>query len=315
MDAITILGAGVSGLALADKIREADKEAKITLIDKNKYNFCPRDFIANPAANKKTELGSWSENKQIHFINDSVEKINVKRKKIYFKTGEPVDFSKLVIASGLNSKKLSIKGEYRDGFFYFSQLNRSEFRDILQISQEVCLYILTWLGLKLALAIRALGKEVRIISPSLDFLGDDKDKIMDFLKEKGIIFNLGVSIEEAVGEGSVKAIKLSPLKVFSSQLLIVDSGFVPNLDFFEEEVKISDTFFTDYPEIYFLGEVNNCKIDEEKFFFFNHDDALRQSLVFSDFLLNNKKLEFNRKEVSPEDIKLNIERLSREGEL
>lgn len=315
MGEITILGAGVSGLALADRISQADSKAKITLIDRNKYNFCPRDLIANPAADKRIELDDWSENRHIHFINSFVERINIKRKKIYFKEGEPIDFNKLIIASGLTSKKMSIKGEHRDGFFYLSQLNRSEFKDNLRISQEVCLYVLTWLGLKLALAIRALGKEVRIISPNLDFLGDDKNKVMDFLGEKGVKFNLGASIEEAVGESSIKAVKILPLKVFSGQLLIIDSGFIPNLDFFEEDIKAHDTFFTDCQEVYLLGDVNNSKIGDEKFFLFNHDDTLRQSLIFADFLLDSKKLEFSRKDVSLDNVKLNIEKLSREGEL
>jgi len=45
-----------------------------------------------------------------------------------------------------------------------------------------------------------------------------------------------------VGEGVVKAAKLSPLMVFSSQLVFIDSGFVSNLNFFEDGIIIEDKF-------------------------------------------------------------------------
>ena len=317
MEDITIIGAGVSGLTLAGKIKEGNYKGKIKLIDKNQDHF-PRNFlIANPAETKsqRINLDKWAKERQIDFINDCVERVNLKRRKIYLKNSNPVDFNKLIVSTGLVSKKLSIKGEHREGFFYLSSIKPDEFNDILRISQEVCLYVSTWLGLKLALGLRSLGKEVRIISENLDFLGEDKSSVVDILEEKGIIVNLGVSVEEAVGEGKIKAVKILPLKVFSCQIFIVDSGLESNMDFFEEDIKIQDTFFSEYEGVYFLGDVNKADIENEKFFINNHDDSKQQSLIFADFLLNGRQPEFNRTDVLLSDIKTNIEKTLREGEL
>jgi len=289
MENITILGAGVSGIELARKIREKGSNCEITLIDSNTCYLPRKELIASPGdISKRQDIASIAKSLKAVFINGLVERINPRRKKIYFKDKEPLSFDNLVVATGLSSEKIEAKGGHREGFFYLSGMDPFKLKDLLRISEEATVYVTTRLGIKLAFALSSLGKEVRVVSGSLDFLAEEKQKIMDQMQDKNISLHLGSFIEEAVGESMIKAVKISPLKVFSSQLVFVDSAYKPKLDFFEEEVKIHDIFFTDFEGIYLLADAAKQDMQGETLFASNFEVARRQAEVFAEFVASGK---------------------------
>ncbi|MCM8819222.1 MAG: NAD(P)/FAD-dependent oxidoreductase [Candidatus Omnitrophica bacterium] len=303
MRTLTIIGAGEGGINLVRFLREKNTELKILLVDKNDYYFDKSEFILDLTCNNKILISDFAKKMNIDFIKDKVLKINPKNRKIYFKEHETLEFDMLVIATGLVSKKLQIEGQYREGFFYLSDIDPFKVINLLKISNEATVYVSTILGLKLALGLKNIGKEVKIVFSNLDFLCDYKEKILDFLRQKNIDFYLNATIEEAIGEGTIKAVKISPLKIFSSQLLFVDSGFLSAKDLFEEEIKVKDNFFCDYEDIYFIGDVIRCQ--EDHFYLNNKEDAKLQAKLLSDFILGGnfpyfttKQITFKEKEVA-----------------
>ena len=313
MENITILGAGVSGLALIEEIRAKNIPCNIALIDKDAYSFPRRETIYSPGdISKRIDISEWAKAREVEFIPACVERINPRRRKIYFKEGEPRDFDNLIVASGLSSKKLSVKGEHREGFFYLSDIDQVKLKNLLRISNEACVYVSTWLGLRLSIALVALGKDVKIVSDNLDFLGEDKGKVVSVLDQKNIGLHLDAFIEEAVGEGVVKAVKLSPLMVFSSQLVFIDSGFTPNLKFFEDDLIIEDNFFTNFEGIYLLGDLNRKDIDKEVFFNSNYEDSQKQARVFAEFIATGVKPDFSSQSVVDNGKKVNTEDILKE---
>jgi len=310
MKNITILGAGSCGLALIEEIKSKNISCSISLIDKEAYSFSRRETIYSPGdISKRIDISEWAKARGVEFIFDSVEKINPKRRKIYFKEKESRSFENLIVASGLDSRKLPIKGEHREGFFYLSDIDQFKLKSLLRISKEACVYVSTWLGLKLAVALVDLDKDVKIITANLDFLGEHKDKVLSVLGQKNIDIYLDAFIEEAVGEGVVKAVKLSPLMVFSSQLVFIDSGFRLNLKFFEDGIIIEDKFFTNFEGIYSIGDINRKEIDREVFFNSNYEDIKSQARAFAEFIATGVKPDFcsvnsvdNSKIINNEDI-------------
>jgi NAD(P)H-nitrite reductase large subunit len=299
MKHITVIGAGESGLAFIDRIRENNSKCAITLLDKNTHHFSKATLMANPMdITQRVELNEWTKSREVEFINDTVERINPRRRKIYCKQNEVKDFEVLVVAAGLTSRDISIKGDHRDGFFYISRIDPFKLRDLLSISSEVAIYVSTLLGLKISLAIRTLGKEVRLVSKDLNFLREDKEKVLETLKERGIILHLDSLIEEAVGEATVKATKISPLKAFASQVVLVDSGFSANRRLFEEDLVTCDIFFTNFDEVYLLGDITREDIENDYFFDFNPSEAKEQASILADYLLKAKAPIFQKRIVS-----------------
>jgi NAD(P)H-nitrite reductase large subunit len=307
MQEITIVGAGLAGVNLVEKIREENNQIKITLLDKNPYHFVKK-YITQLNLNNWFFLEKWAKEKRIDFIKGKVERISIKRKKIYLKENNFLEFNNLVLCTGLVSKKNFVKGTHLEGFFYLSEIDFFKLKDYLKVSSEITIYVSTILGLKMALRLHSLGKEIKILFPCLDFLGNYKQKLLMFLKEKGIIFYENANLEEIIGEGRIKAVRISPFKIFSSQMVIIDSGFLPNDEFFEEEVKVKEGFFTNFEGVYFLGDVN--RQNEEIFFLFNYQETIEEAKVFADFILNKKKDSFFKKgEASMEDKEKMIEEM------
>jgi len=286
MENITVIGAGLAGLTFIEKLRERYPTLKITLIDKNKYHFSKLEAITHPGdISRRIDLAELAKKLNIEFIQVQVERINPNRKRIFFKELEPREYETVVLATGLKSKKIAVKGEHREGFFYLSQIDPIKLKDLLRISAEATVYVTSWLGIKLILALVSLGKEVNLVAEGLDFLVDKKDETLSLLSEKKVNLYLGAAIEEAVGEGLVKAVKILPLKVFSSQLVFIDSGFIPNRDFFEEELVVRDNFLTDYQDLYFIGGINNQNISEEISFEASDQEIKSQAGALAGFIL------------------------------
>ncbi|MCP4652235.1 MAG: FAD-dependent oxidoreductase [Candidatus Omnitrophica bacterium] len=288
MQKIIVVGGGVSGLSFIRKIREKRSDVKITLVDKASHSFNKSDFLNTFSFRNRIDLGQFCSETKVEFIQDALERINVRRKKIYFKNKESRDFEKLVIATGLKSKKITAKGEHREGFFYLSSFDLLALRNRIKMFNEITVFVSTILGVKLALGLRGLGKDVSIVTGGFDFLGLHKEKLENYFRENDISV-YQAAIEEAIGEGTVKAVKIKPLKILSSQIVLVDSGFTVNRDFFEEDIKIRDNFFTDCQDLYFVGDVNNSNIDGELFFGADSSSAESQGESLADYILDGKQ--------------------------
>jgi NADH dehydrogenase FAD-containing subunit len=149
----------------------------------------------------------------------------------------------------------------------------------------------------------------------LGFLGSNKEKVVSFLAGKQIDAHLNVTIEEVIGEGQVKATKISPLKVFSSQMVFLDTGFSPNLDFFEAPINITNIFSVlaaalpdeaaspapQFNDIFAIGNCARKDIGTDCFYAYNSDEARSQAEILAQFILEAKEINFSYKVLSEDD--------------
>jgi 3-phenylpropionate/trans-cinnamate dioxygenase ferredoxin reductase subunit len=312
----TLVGLGQAGASFIKSAREKNKDIKITLIEKNKCSFEKSKLVISPDTKEYITLADFAQNYNVDFIQENLMRVNPGRKKIYLKEKEPLDYQTLIIATGLKSKNIAIKGEHREGFFYLADIDLSTLKDLIRISDEAIGYVTTVLGLRFACALKSLGKEVRILTDNWEFLNGYKEKVLEFLQKKSIAVHFGVTIEEVIGEAQVRATKINPLKVFSSQLVFIDSGFIPNLDFFQEPVQINQDFSTNYENIYVIGDAGSSTVQKDYFYLFNQQDALLQGQLLAEHLLTMKPVVFNRKIASQKDqLRLIEEILSESGQI
>ena len=312
MNKLCILGAGVGGLSLAEQMmKEGDWE--ITLIDEREYTFSRKEIFPLLVGEKRevTYLKDLAKQKGIEFINAKVEKINFNKRKISFKQAKSINFSNLVICCGLKSKDLSIKGSWRKGFLSFSHLDPLLVRKFLKISYDIIVYVSTFLGVKLAFYLSLLKKNIKVVADNLSFLGRYKEKVEEFLQKQGIDVYLGTRIEEVIGNSTVKATKVSLPKVFSSQLVFMDSGFIPCHDFLGENLA-KEGFLTNYEGVYLLGDVINKDVGNQHFFFFNEEEVVAQSKVLARFINNQQPISYTKRVYEEEEINGRIERFLEE---
>ncbi len=297
MNSICIIGAGEGGVNFIKEVRKLNSDISLKLIDKRDKYFKRKDVFSYWASLSKLEvisLDGFCKEYSVEFIQAKVERINPNTKRIFLKDSPSIEFDTLIIASGLSSKDISIKGDFKGGFYYLSDISPIEIKDYLKISSDILIYTSTSLGLQLVLFLSLLQKEIKLIADNLDFLGSYKERFYNLFKEKNIDVYCGVSVEEIIGETLVKAVRISLPKVFSSQLVFVDSGFSPNRNFFDEEVTPRNVFFSPYRDIYFLGDVNSLNIDKEYFFIDNFKETQIQAVSLAKMLILDIPCDYTR---------------------
>ena len=119
---IVVIGGGLAGRTCIRALREVDKDVSITLVDKSAYSVDRQSLIAELDCTRGVELTQFAKDLEVEFLQETIDRINPVRKRIYFKEGQPCEYDVLVLATGLTSKKLEIKGDHREGFFYLSTM-------------------------------------------------------------------------------------------------------------------------------------------------------------------------------------------------
>lgn len=327
---ITVVGSGLAGMTFLRKVKELNPQVKATLIDRNDFYFPKTNISINPVDLKKViKINKWADDLGIDFISATVDKVNEKKKKIFLKDQKELEFDNLVIATGALSKKIGIKGTKKEGFFYPEDINPYQLKTFLKIYNESSVLVNSCEGIKFSLALKNLQEEVRVIAPSLEFLGPEKDKIINILEKRGIIIYQKYSLEEVIGEKTVKAIKITKkeddslaeekscsMKVFSSQLVFADSGLRPNLDFLNDgEIRLEEKdYFKRHGQIYIIGDAANLKIENQNCYFGNQLMAEEESNNLANYLLKDETFE-PRAEGSEDKIKKEIQAIYDKEEL
>ena len=278
MKEVCIIGAGELGRKVAFYIKQNHSEAKIILIEPQDYTFSHSSFFTDLTQKNKYILSIAEAASKIgaELVKAELERININQRRLYFKNQPYLNFQALVIACGAKAKPSKVKGMLKEGVFLLPQFNPIVFRDSLKIADVCVIYASTLLGLKLALSLNKLGKEIKL------FLDDKLSPIKDFFDEEGIDSYCGVKIEEAIGEGMLKAVKVSSPKVFAAQMLILDFGFMPNISAFsdtvlakEEAVNIDDYLETPEKGI-FCGGMAADKFLSQRLKFSYYQDIIEQ---------------------------------------
>ena len=82
MKDIFILGAGTAGISLVEKLKEKNCGCRIALADNNSHYFDKKSLIENFKFKNALDLKQWVESSGFEFIQDTVERVNLKRRKI-----------------------------------------------------------------------------------------------------------------------------------------------------------------------------------------------------------------------------------------
>jgi NAD(P)H-nitrite reductase large subunit len=265
---LVIIGASDSSLDLINQLRDLKWSGSITLVDRLPYSYDGQDYFSllmKHNRQKVIDLTDFAKAKNISFQLGEVERVQFNKKNVHLKTRETIAYDCLVIAAGARCRSLDIKGDFREGVHYLGQKDVVALRDTFKVAQDIVIGSETLAGLKLAFYLSFLGKDIKLLIKDTDFLGEYKGRVFNVLGQRNIDIYDNAAILEIIGEAYVKAVKTSIPKVFSSQAVFLDSGFVPNdklIDFPAEPRG----FFTEYPQVYCIGKMHNPPSLENKWF-------------------------------------------------
>ncbi len=258
---IVIIGASVSGHYIALRLREKNKDCKITLISEENYlaydHLKLADLISGTISEKDIFLCSEEDysKQNINLIkNKKAGSLNIQKKLIYFKDKGSINYDILVIASGRSPVIPDIPGAKKEGVYRLYTLDDA--KDFLKryIVHPVCIVGSNSLAVKMAEVVsEKYGVEVKLLS-RVTF---DPSSIPENTE---VVYD---SVQEIIGEGETQAVKLASGKAFSACAVLFMDNYKSNIDFLKNtDVQIKDDFIlvngwmrTNHDNIFACGSV------------------------------------------------------------
>ena len=275
MKQFIIIGNSAAGISAVEAIRQRDKDSKIIVISDEDYPAYCRCLISYYLAGdiKEDKIlyraeSFYRENNIELFLNKKVMRIDPKKNRIICEDKTQFNYDTLLIATGASPKFPEIKGIKKRGVFSFRTIkDTKDISGLLPVTKVACVLGGGLIGLKAAYGLKKRNVEVKVIIKSKQVLS----QMLDFeaasfvqrkLEENGIEIILGQDVDEIIGNGDIKAVKLDSGKAFESSLIIVGKGVSPNIDLIKEtEIKFNEGILADnsmqtnMPNIYTAGDV------------------------------------------------------------
>ena len=296
MKQILIIGSSAAGIAAAEAIRKRNKDNKITMLsDENYPTYCRcliSYFLAGDIKEKRIlyrDEDFFKQNNIELLLNRKAIEIKPKKNTVIIQENEnesskkkmQLEYDYLILANGASPKFPDKKGMHKKGVFGFRTIDDAiQISELLPITTTACVLGGGLIGLKAAYALRKRGLEVKVLVRSNRVLSqvldqEAADMFQQRIQENGIEVVTGSDVSEIIGNGDVKAVKLSTNKVIGCSIVVVGKGVQPNIDLVKEtEIKVGegivvdDNMRTNIPNIFAAGDV--CE---------TYDPALNQRVV------------------------------------
>lgn len=271
-----IAGGGPAGTAAIRGIREVDEEGRIILITPEHLGCYSKALLAHYLCGEESEEGLIYKAKEFFHRNGvevllgrRVVRLDPERKRVVLDDGEEVEFRKFLIATGGKPFVPPMKGLDKEGVFTFTDFEKAkEAREFIEANAKRAVVVgAGFIGMEVAEALSRMGIETtvveiapRILIRALDDRG--AQIVLDLLKGRQISFRTGDTVEEIMGDGRVKAVRLRSGEVLDCDAVIIAIGVVPNTEVVEgttievgRGIKVDERMRTSAPDVYAAGDV------------------------------------------------------------
>jgi NAD(P)H-nitrite reductase large subunit len=238
---IVIIGASVSGHNIALRLREKNKDCRITLISEENYpaydHLKLADFVSTTISERDIFLCNEDDylKNNINLIkNKKVGSLNTQKKLVYFKDKGSINYDILIIASGRSPVIPDIPGAKKTGVYRLYTLD--DVKEFLKhyIAQPVCIVGSNSFAIKMAEAVsEKYGVEIKLLSRAAF-------DPADIPKDTEVIHD---SLQEIVGEGQTQAVKLKSGKALGVCAVLFMDNYKSNIDFLKgADIQTKDDF-------------------------------------------------------------------------
>ena len=312
MSHLVIIGNSAAGISCAEAVRKYEKQLKITIISKEDYtgyNRCLLSyFLAGDIKEERLIYRPkkfYQENDIELLLNKKVTQVIPKKNQLLLEDKTRIDYDVLLLASGSSPKfPEGIKGIQKKGVFGFRTIEDARgMLELVPIAHTACILGGGLIGLKAAYGLKKRNLEVKVIVRSPQVLSQvlDKESALLFgkrLGEHGIEILSGSDVQEVIGNGDCKAVKLDSGKVIAANLVVVGKGVKPNTELiqdsgirFEEGVLVDEYMKTNIQNIYAAGDIAQAydAILEEAAVNALWPNAVEQGIIAAENILGKNK--------------------------
>ncbi len=273
-----VIGGGQAAGRAVEAVRAAGFDGAITLVAAEPhlpYERPPlsKNVLVGEDPPEKTEIHG-EEFYRSHGIalrlGTRAEAIDRAQKTIVLSDGATLSYDKLLIATGAKLRRLGIPGAGLDGVCYLrSRQDSEDIQRRLAPDAEVVIVGGGYIGLEVAASAVKRGCRVtvvelldrvmaRAVAPEIG------DAFLDYHRQAGVTFHLGVGVEAFAGASAVKAVRCGGGLELPADVAVVGVGVEPDTELAEAAgLEVDDGIVVDEfcrtadPAIYAAGDVTN----------------------------------------------------------
>jgi NADH oxidase (H2O2-forming) len=278
MEHIVIIGNGISGVTAARYIRKLS-DKKITIVSaETDYFFSRTALMYVYMGHMKFEHTQpyenwfWKKNR-INLKKGYVKTIETKSKTLHFAEGEPLQFDKLIIATGSKPNKFGWPGQDLDGVMGMYHKQDLDNLEKYAPNNKVCKRAVIvgggLIGIELVEMLNSRNIPVTFLVREDSFwdiiLPEGESQMINrHIKNHHIDLRLGVNLKEIISDknGKAKGVVVAETgEIIDCDVVGLTAGVSPNIDFIKESdietglgVKVNRFLETNIPDVYAIGD-------------------------------------------------------------
>jgi NADH oxidase (H2O2-forming) len=238
---VLIIGGSAAGMVSAITGKNNLPDKKFVLIKKQKDVMvpCGIPYIFGTLGCSEKNLmpvDTMMEKNNIESIVDEATAIDTQHKLVSFKSGETINYEKLIIATGSTPKRPSwLKGEHLENVFVIpkDRIYLDQIKEKLNVKQNIAVIGAGFIGVELSDELKKHGHNVTLIEKLPHILGlafdyEIADKIQELLIQRGVKVITGKGIKEVAGHEKVEEIILDNGENLKMDAVILSMGYSPN---------------------------------------------------------------------------------------
>jgi NAD(P)H-nitrite reductase large subunit len=242
---IVIIGQSPAAVAAIKTLRQDNGDFDITLISTDGNLPYDRFLFPRLITQKGKETGIFCETAEFYqslrveiVCNKEFSRINFTRRKVFLADKLQIEYDCLILADAPQPRLPDRKGIRKPGVFTLARIEamRNLVR-YLPFTETALIEACGWTGIETALALKAAGKDVVVVSGKETLLPgvlpqEMSALLLALLDKRGVRVLFNTRVEDVLGEGECKAVRLSSGKVLAAEMFIIED-IRPDLRFLE----------------------------------------------------------------------------------
>lgn len=273
---VLVIGSSAAGLVAATTGKRVYPDKKFTVITMMPKTLipCGIPYIFGSVGSSDNDIlpaEKMFKANDIEVIYDEVAKLDRENCRVELKSGDKVEYKKLVLGTGSLPKVPGwLKGTELDEVYTVpkNKVYLDEMQKKLEGANKIVIIGAGFIGVEMSDELNKAGKEVTLIEKLPHALGlafdEDISVIAEgLLNDRGVKMMTGASVKEIIGDGKVEGVLLEDGTKIEADAVILSLGYYPNTKLAEESglslsslgaIRVDEYMRTEDPNIFAVGD-------------------------------------------------------------
>ena len=242
---VAIVGAGQAGFQLAASLRSDGFDGTVTLIGDEPFLPYQRPPLSKAYLSGKQDIEAtalrpetfYTEHRIDLLMGETAASIDPAAQRVQLSSGSAIPYDHLVLATGARNRLLpAVRGGCENVCYLRTRMEAVDLAERLEAARSVVIVGGGFIGLEVAAAASALGKEVTVIEAQSRLMARAVAPTMsEFFRamhtRHGVRIVLDGLVREILGRaGHVTGVAMEGGEAYPADLVVVGIGVVPNID-------------------------------------------------------------------------------------